>query len=103
MNDTSISFFLLIFFIYIKKVLAKGQQKYIKKFRLSPDPIKRTVIDSKDSNLTDYLHEKKILILYAKQKKNMRTSRSTLRVIIIAICGKKIDKAKRSCDDNNKI
>ena len=32
-----------VFIYYIKWVLAKGQQKYVKEIRLSPDPVKKTV------------------------------------------------------------
>ena len=35
------------FFFYIKRALAKGKQKYVKKFRLSPDPAKKTVEEKK--------------------------------------------------------
>ena len=40
LRSTPVSHF---FFLYIKRVLAKGQQKYVeKKSCLSPDPVKRT-------------------------------------------------------------
>ena len=36
------------FFLYIKRVLTKGQQKYIKyKSRLSTDPVEKTVGEKK--------------------------------------------------------
>ena len=38
-----VNFFFLLFLHLIKRVLAKGQQKYVKKeSRLLPDPVKRT-------------------------------------------------------------
>ena len=45
--------------------------------------------------LTDYLKEKKQK-LYAQQKQNyVKTSRLTLKIIIIIVCGRRIGKAKK--------
>ena len=57
-RNSRVSVILLLLFFYIKRVLGKGQQKYIKKrekFRMSADPVRRTVhVGHESTNLASH-------------------------------------------------